>query len=306
MAEPTPERSFAERRAAARRPAAEDKAWREKDLAERADERVAAQVERAHAGWHAFFEHAGGLAQFAGHFFARFWRRPFEGRELIHQMDDVGSRSMVLVGITGLSIGVVLAMQSRGTLARFGAEAMLPNMLALAVVMEMGPVITSLVLAGRLGAGFAAELGSMKVTEQIDAMEASALKPFHYLVVTRVLACVIMFPLLTILVDTIALLGGYIESYLSAGMHWRVYIDTAFSTLRLVDVIVSTGKTSIFGFIVGIVACYRGYTVRGGTREVGQAAMQAVVLASLLILVANVVVVRLSILIFGDIATAAG
>jgi phospholipid/cholesterol/gamma-HCH transport system permease protein len=297
------ERSFTERRVGARRAQAEDKAWREKDLIERAGERAAAQIERSQKSWHAFFDEAGGIATFAGKFFSRFWRRPYEVRELGNQMDDVGTKSLVLVLITGLSIGIVLAMQSRGTLARFGAEAVLPNMLALSVVKEIGPVITALVLAGRLGAGFTAELGSMKVTEQIDAMEAAALKPFHYLVVTRVLACVIMFPMLTILVDTIALMGGYLESYMSTGMDWRVYVDSAFSTLRISDLVVDTGKTAIFGFIVGIVSCYRGYTVRGGTREVGKAAMQAVVLASLLILVADVVIVRTSLIFFGDIGS---
>jgi phospholipid/cholesterol/gamma-HCH transport system permease protein len=297
-----PDRSFAERRVGARRAAVEEKFWRERSLTERLGEETTQRLQRSKSMMHGFLEEAGGLASFAGRFFARFWRRPFEGRELITQMDDVGTKSFVLVGVTGMSIGIVLAMQSRGTLARFGAEAVLPNMLALSVVKEIGPVITSLVLAGRLGAGFAAELGSMKVTEQIDAMEAAALKPFHYLVVTRVLACVIMFPLLTILVDIIALTGGYLESNLSTGMDWRVFVDSAFSTMRFVDVIVDTMKTSIFGFIVGIVACYRGYSVRGGTREVGQAAMQAVVLSSLLILVADVVVVRISLIFFGDIS----
>jgi phospholipid/cholesterol/gamma-HCH transport system permease protein len=306
-AEPSPEadapdRSFAERRQGVRRAKAEDKAWREKDITERIGEQTEARLARSRSAFHSFFDEAGGLARFVGRFFARVWRRPFEFRELIRQMDDVGTKSFVLVAVTGASIGVVLAMQSRGTLARFGAEAVLPNMLALSVIKEIGPVITSLVLAGRLGAGFAAEIGSMKVTEQVDAMEAAALKPFHYLVVTRVLACVIMFPIMTILVDLIALLGGYFESNLTAGMDWRVFMDSAFSTLRFVDLIVDTGKTSIFGFIVGIVACYRGYTVRGGTREVGRAAMQAVVLSSLLILVADVVVVRISILLFGDLA----
>jgi phospholipid/cholesterol/gamma-HCH transport system permease protein len=298
-ADAAPGRSYAERRADVRRERVEERILRDKGFAERLGERAAERLERSQKLSYGFFEETGGFARFIGQFLARFWRRPFEGRELIKQMDEVGTKSFMLVSVTGLAIGVVLAMQSRGTLARFGAEAVLPNMLALSVIKEIGPVITSLVLAGRLGAGFAAELGSMKVTEQIDAMEASALKPFHYLVVTRVLACVIMFPLMTILVDTIALIGGYIESNLSTGMDWRVFVDSAFSTLRFSDVIVDTMKTSVFGFIVGIVACYRGYTVRGGTREVGQAAMQAVVLSSLLILVADVVVVRLSLLFFG-------
>ena len=256
---------------------------------------------RKTSGFFVLMARAGDLARFAGKFFARFWRRPFEGRELLTQMDEVGSKSYLLTAVTGLSIGIVLAMQSRGTLARFGAEAVLPNMLTLSVVKEIGPVITSLVLAGRLGAGIGAHVGSMRVTEQIDALEVAALKPFHYLVVTRVLACVIMFPILTIWTDAIALLGGYIESWISSGLHYKLYISTAFETLRFSDLIVDTMKTSVFGFIVGIVSCYLGYNVRGGTREVGRAAMQAVVTSSLLILVSDVILVRLSLLIFGDV-----
>ena len=244
-------------------------------------------------------ERIGALGSFAGEFFRRFWRRPFEGRELINQMDEAGTKSLVLVLVTGLAIGVVLSMQSRGTLARFGAEAVLPSMLALSVFKEIGPVITSLVLAGRLGAGIAAEIGSMRVTEQIDALEVAALKPFHYLVITRVLACIFMFPIMTTCTNIIALVGGYLESVLATDMDYRLFIDSAFSSLRLSDLIVDTGKTSIFGFIVGIVSCHLGYTVRGGTREVGQAAMQAVVLSSLLILLADVIVVRISLMLFG-------
>ena len=253
----------------------------------------------------AFFAEVGGLFGFIGRFLSRVWRRPFEVKELINQMDEVGVKSLTLTGVVGFSIGIVLAMQSRGTLARFGAESFLPSMLALSVIKEIGPVLTSLVLAGRLGAGMGAELGSMKVTEQIDALEVAALKPFHYLVITRVLACVIMFPIMTMISDILALTGGYLEAWLSDGMDIRVFIATAFDTLRFVDVGVDTMKTSVFGFIVGIVSCYLGYNVRGGTREVGRAAMQAVVISSLLILLADVVVVRLSIMIFGDISGSA-
>ncbi len=255
---------------------------------------------RETSGWQDFLTTTGELAQFAGKFFARVWRAPYELREFVHQLDEVGTKSFVLTVITGLSMGIVLAMQSRGTLARFGAEAMLPNMLALSVFKEIGPVITSLVLAGRLGAGMGAEIGSMRVTEQIDALEVAALKPFHYIVVTRVLACVVMFPILTIWTDIVALFGGYLETVMSTNMDYRLFISTAFSGLRLSDIIVDTMKTSIFGFIVGIVSCFLGYTVRGGTREVGQAAMRAVVISSLLILLADVVVVRLSLMFFGD------
>ena len=293
-----PERSFTERKREARKARANVKILREKSLAER----VVEKFRYSQSVLYSFLDEAGSLFAFIGRFFQRFWRRPFEFKELLNQMDEVGSKSFLLVSVCGLAIGIVLAMQSRGTLARFGAEAFLPSMLALSVFKEIGPVITSLVLAGRLGAGFAAEIGSMKVTEQIDAMEAAALKPFHYLVVTRVLACVIMFPLLTILVDIIAMSGGFMESSLASNMDWRVFIDTAFSSMRFVDITVDTLKTSIFGFIVGIVACYLGYTVRGGTREVGQGAMQAVVLSSLLILISDVIVVRISLFIFGDIS----
>lgn len=245
------------------------------------------------------FERVGGLVMFMVRFFRDAWRPPYEVRELINQMDEAGSKSFLLTAVTGIAIGVVLAMQSRGTLARFGAEAVLPNMLALSVFKEIGPVITSLVLAGRLGAGMAAEIGSMRVTEQIDALEVAALKPFHYLVVTRVLACIVMFPILTTWTNMIALAGGYVESAISAHMDYRLFWNSAFSSLRFSDLFVDTLKTSVFGFLVGIVSCYLGYTVRGGTREVGQAAMQAVVISSLLILLADVVVVRISLFLFG-------
>lgn len=243
------------------------------------------------------------FGRFTGTFFKRVWRRPFEGRELVRQMDDVGSKSFLLTGVTGLAIGIVLAMQSRGTLVRFGAEAVLPSMLALSVIKEIGPVITSLVLAGRLGAGMGAEIGSMRVTEQIDALEVAALKPYHYLVITRVLACVIMFPILTLWTDTLAMFGGYIESQIASSMDYRIFLSTAFESLRFSDLLIDTGKTSVFGFIVGIVSCWLGFNVRGGTREVGRAAMQAVVISSLLILLADVVIVRFSLLIFGDVSS---
>ncbi len=249
-----------------------------------------------------FANRAGDLALFTLEFFKRFWRRPFEIRELFNQMDEAGAKSFILTSVTGFSIGVVLAMQSRGTLIRFGAEAVLPNMLALSVFKEIGPVITSLVLAGRLGAGIGAEIGSMRVTEQIDALEVAALKPFHYLVITRVMACVIVFPILTVWTDTLAMIGGYLESVLAVGMDYRIFLNSAFETIRISDLVVDTMKTSIFGFIVAIVSCYMGYTVRGGTREVGQAAMQAVVLSALLIFISDVIVVRLSLMIFGDIS----
>ena len=246
-------------------------------------------------------ERTGELASFMGQFFGQFWKPPYELKETLKQMDEVGARSFLLVSVTGLAIGIVMAMQSRGTLAAFGAEAYLPNMLTLTVVKEIGPVFTSLVLAGRLGAGIGAQIGSMRVTEQIDALEVAALKPFHYLVITRVVACVVVFPILTVWADAIALLGGYFESVVATGMDYRVFFTNAFSTIRFADLFMDTMKTSIFGFIVAMVSCYLGYNVRGGTREVGQAAMRAVVVSSLLILLADVIVVRVSLMLFGGV-----
>lgn len=301
-----PADSLTQRLREARRSRQNEKILQDKEIEQKTEDDKAVVRERQEANpFEGFLSEAGGLFAFIGRFFARFWRRPFEFRELLNQMDEVGAKSLTLTGVVGFSIGIVLAMQSRGTLARFGAESFLPSMLALSVIKEIGPVLTSLVLAGRLGAGMGAELGSMKVTEQIDALEVAALKPFHYLVVTRVLACVIMFPVMTAITDVLALFGGYLEATLAGGMDYRVFLATAFDTMRIVDVVVDTMKTSVFGFIVGIVSCYLGYSVRGGTREVGRAAMQAVVISSLLILIADVVVVRLSILLFGDISGAA-
>ena len=298
--------SLTQRLRAGRRARQNEKILQEKEIEQKVVDQEAAVRERQEASpFEGFLGEAGRLFTFVGRFFSRFWRRPFEVKELLAQMDEVGAKSLTLTGVVGFSIGIVLAMQSRGTLARFGAESFLPSMLALSVIKEIGPVLTSLVLAGRLGAGMGAELGSMKVTEQIDALEVAALKPFHYLVVTRVLACVIMFPVMTMLTDMLALFGGYLEAIFAGGMDYRVFIATAFDTIRFVDVIVDTMKTSVFGFIVGIVSCYLGYSVRGGTREVGRAAMQAVVISSLLILIADVVIVRASLLIFGDISDAA-
>ena len=251
---------------------------------------------------HTFFERAGLLAAFTGRFFREVWRPPYEGRELVRQMDEIGSKSFLLVAITGFSTGFVMAMQSRGTLASFGAQALLPDMVTIAVIKEFGPVFTAIVLAGRLGAGIVAEIGSMRVTEQIDAMEVAALKPFKYLVTTRILACILMFPVLTVVTDLVAISGALLESSLTLNLDPRMFFREAFSTIRMVDVVVDTGKTSLFGLIVGVVSCSYGYHVRGGAREVGQAGMQAVVLSSLLVLLADVVVVRASIWLVGDVS----
>jgi phospholipid/cholesterol/gamma-HCH transport system permease protein len=236
----------------------------------------------------------GALAQFIGQMIVHAVKPPYEIRELLKQLDDIGTKSLPLVGAAGAAIGTVLAMQSRSTLARFGAESLLPTMISISVVRELGPVIAGLMVAGRIGAGLAAELGSMRVTEQIDAMEVSATDPFSYLVVPRVLACIIAMPVLTVYCDLLALAGGFLAAVMSMETSVRLYFDASMEILEFVDVVPSILKTTVFGFFIGVIGCFHGYRVRGGTAGVGKAATVAVVLSSLLVIVADVVMVRLT------------
>jgi phospholipid/cholesterol/gamma-HCH transport system permease protein len=194
---------------------------------------------------------------------------------------------------------MVLAMQTGSTLARFGGHALLPSMIAIAVLREIGPIITALLVSGRVGAGIGAELGSMRVTEQIDAMEIAALNPFHFLVVTRILATMLMVPILTVYADSLALLGGFFAMRLEQSISLKLYFDSAIRFIDFQTLIPSLGKTVVFGFIIGSIACYLGYHTSGGTYGVGKSAMIAVVLSSLLIIVADVILVKLTIILFG-------
>ncbi len=243
-------------------------------------------------------EWIGELAAFVGRAVASAVKPPYEVRELLKQIDDIGTKSLPLVGAAGTAIGVVLAMQSRSTLARFGAESLLPTMISISVVRELGPIIAGLMVAGRIGAGLAAELGSMRVTEQIDAMEVSATDPMRYLVVPRVLACVIAMPLLTIYCDMLAMAGGYLAAVMSLDTSLQLYFNESMDILEFVDVVPSVLKTTVFGFFIGIIGCFHGYTVRGGTAGVGKAATIAVVLSSLMVIISDVVMVRVSQIVF--------
>jgi phospholipid/cholesterol/gamma-HCH transport system permease protein len=223
---------------------------------------------------------------------------PFEGRELIRQMDAIGSKSLPLVALAGAAIGVVLSLQTRETLVRFGAKSMLPTVIVFTLIKESGPVITALILSGRVGAGIGAELGSMKVTEQIDAMEASAVDPYRYLVATRVLACVAMLPLLTLAADFCGVLMGWMSDTLTQPISLQLFMNDAMRDVRFSDLLPSTFKTAVFGFIIGIVACFQGMRTRGGTEGVGRSTTSAVVLSSLFIILADVVLVRVIQIVF--------
>lgn len=245
-------------------------------------------------------EWIGSIARFIGSTVKSAVFPPYEWRELLKQIDDIGSRSLPLVGAAGAAIGIVLAMQTRSTLARFGADALLPSMIAIAVVRELGPVITGLMVAGRIGAGLAAELGSMRVTEQIDALEVSAVDPLRYLVAPRVLACTLAMPLLTVYCDLIALIGGYGAASITMETSMRLYFDASMEVIGFVDLVPSIAKTAVFGFIIGVIGCYEGYSTRGGTAGVGRSATTAVVLSSLMVILSDVVLVKLSQIIFGQ------
>jgi phospholipid/cholesterol/gamma-HCH transport system permease protein len=218
---------------------------------------------------------------------------PFEFRELIRQLDVVGARSFPLVALAGAATGVVLSLETRDSLSRFGAKSFLPAVIVFSIIKESGPVITGLVVSGRVGAGIGAELGSMKVTEQIDAMEASAVDPYKFLAATRVLACILMLPLLTLTADLCGILMGWIATTLSEPVSFRLFLDRGFKNVVFSDFIPPTLKTTVFGFIIGLIACFQGMRTHGGTEGVGRSATSSVVLASLFVILADVVLVRL-------------
>jgi phospholipid/cholesterol/gamma-HCH transport system permease protein len=245
-----------------------------------------------------FFATVSGLTFFSLSFFKEVFLPPYEIAEIKKHIEDLGIKTLPIVTVTGFIIGLVLAMQSEPVMVRFGAESFLPSMVSLSVVRELGPVLTALIFAGRVSSGIGAELSSMRVTEQIDAMEVSAVNPFRYLVVTRILACIFILPILTLYVNFLAIIGGFIAIYLSQGMHFKLYITAVFKSLEFADVIPGLAKTLIFGFIVGAVGSYKGYNATNGTVGVGRASTSAVVMASLLILLTDMVLVRLTVMLW--------
>jgi len=235
----------------------------------------------------------GEAAGFAGRVVRESLRPPWEGGEIVRQLYELGWRSVPLIAASGFAVGVVLSMHTRATLARFGAESLIPAGLAIALVRETGPLTAGLLLSGRIGAGIGAELGAMKVTEQIDALEAVAVDSFRYLVVTRVIACVLALPILTTVMNLMGILGGYAAETAITGMPLRTYLTQAFSPIAFSDLIPATLKTTVFGFIIATVASYLGVNTTHGTEGVGQASTRAVVYSSIFLIAANVLLVRL-------------
>jgi phospholipid/cholesterol/gamma-HCH transport system permease protein len=218
---------------------------------------------------------------------------PYEFKETWRHVFEIGWRSLPLIALSGFAIGVVLSMHTRASLERFGAEAMIPAGLAIALVRETGPLTAGLLMAGRVGAGIGAELGAMRVTEQIDALEAVAVDSFKFLAVTRILACIIALPLLTAIIDFCGIFGGYVAEASLSGMSAQLYFHRAFSIVEFSDFLPATLKTAVFGFIIGTVASYLGFNTTQGTEGVGRTSTSSVVLSSICIILVNVVLVKL-------------
>lgn len=241
-----------------------------------------------------FFATITGLTVFNIQFIKEVFIPPYEISEIKKHMDELGVKTFGIVSITGIILGLVLTMQSQPVMQRFGATDFLPAMVSISVIRELGPVITALIFTGRVSSGIGAELGSMRVTEQIDAMEVSAVNPFKYLVVTRVIATTMILPILTIYVVFIALAGSFFAIVLVESMTLKYFVDSVINAIQFGDFIPGIGKTFVFGFITGLVGCYKGFTAEGGTEGVGRASTTAVVLSSLLILIFDMVLVKIS------------
>jgi len=241
-----------------------------------------------------FFSELGNMAIFVKQVFKEMFSRDFEFKEFLRQCYEIGNKSLPLIAITGAIMGVVLTIQSRPALAEFGAVTMLPGMVAISIIREIGPVITALILAGKIGSGMGAELGSMKVSEQIDAMEVSATNPMRYLVVTRVLAATLMVPILVLFADTLGLFGSWVGVNIKGDVSFVLFLSQAFGSIEFIDFIPALVKSFFFGSVIGLVGCYKGYNAGRGTESVGVAANSAVVLSSLLVIIVDLIAVQIT------------
>lgn len=246
-----------------------------------------------------FFIEIGALSRFAARFFRELFSPPFEFREFLKQSYQMGNKSLLLVGVTGLILGLVFTLQSRPTLLEFGAVSWMPSMISISIVREIGPMMIALICAGRIGSSIGAELGSMRVTEQIDAMEVSGTNPFKFLVVTRVMAATLMLPLLIIIGDLIALIGSAMVENIKGNVSFTLYFNEVFEALTYSDLLPATVKSFFFGFAIGLVGCFKGYYSSKGTEGVGKASNSAVVFTSMLLFIIDFVAVFVTDIIYG-------
>ena len=241
-----------------------------------------------------FFLAVGEINLFLWHTIKATFSRDFEFKEFLRQCYLVGNKTLPLITITGVVIGLVLTIQARPVLAEFGAVSLLPGMVALSIVREMGPVVTALICAGKIGSGMGAELGSMKVTEQIDAMEVSSTNPIRFLVVPRVMAATLMIPILVLYADALGILGSWAGANIKGEVNFVLFISQAFSAIGFMDLFPAVIKTYFFGAAIGFIGCYKGFTAGRGTESVGKAANESVVVASLLVILIDLVAVQIT------------
>jgi phospholipid/cholesterol/gamma-HCH transport system permease protein len=244
--------------------------------------------------WKGFFTEAGKIYSFTNRFFHQFYRPRYEYREFFRQCYIIGYQSLPLIALTGFIMGLVLTIQLRPSLIDYGVESQLPSMISVAVIRELGPVITALIFAGKIGSSIGAELGSMKVTEQIDAMEVSGTNPFKYLVITRVAATTLMLPILALLADAIALYGSYLGVNIRGNTSFPLFYSQVTYILVFGDVLPAFVKTFFFGFAIGVIGCYKGYNSSKGTEGVGHSANSAVVLSSVTVFVIDLIAVQIT------------
>jgi phospholipid/cholesterol/gamma-HCH transport system permease protein len=238
-------------------------------------------------------EYVGGLGQLVGEAIACAFSRPFYSYELLRQMDELGVKSVSITGLTAFVTGGVLALQTAYSLAAFGGKIFIGRVVSLSLVRELGPVLTALMVGGRVGSGITAELGSMTVTEQVDALRAMAVSPTRRLVVPRILATVLMMPILTTLADVLGILGGLLVAVADLGMTFQDYLSSIWQQLQISDIMSGLGKTFFFGLEIAAIGCYNGLTVQGGAASVGTATTRTVVIASICILVSDFFLTKL-------------
>lgn len=242
----------------------------------------------------AFFLEAGEISRFTGRFFQQTFRPRYEIAEFFKQCYIVGYKSLPLIGLTGFIMGLVLTMQLRPSLIAYGVESQLPAMVGIAIVREIGPVLTALIFAGKIGSSIGAELGSMRVTEQIDAMEVSGTNPYKYLVITRVLASTFMLPVLVMLSIAVSLYGSYLGVNIKGSTSFSLFWTQVFANLSYSDVVPAFIKSFFFGFAIGIIGCFKGYYSSKGTEGVGRSANSAVVVSSVMVFVIDLIAVQVT------------
>jgi phospholipid/cholesterol/gamma-HCH transport system permease protein len=241
-----------------------------------------------------FFIDIYNIYKFILRFFKEAFLPPYEFQEIVRQCFEVGYKSLPLISLTGFITGLIFTKQSRPSLTSFGATSWLPSLISIAIIRALAPLITALIAAGKVGSNIGAELGSMKVTEQIDAMEVSATNPFKFLVVTRVIATTFMIPVLVLYTAFVGMMGAFIDVHNNELTSFTSFFEDAFETISFLDIFSSLFKSMFFGFTIGLVGCYNGYNATGGTQGVGRAANTSVVISMFLIFVEETIIVQIT------------